>query len=206
MMKNNSNIGVVKGNNNNFKQTIHQGGCPGHSSEDSTLNGIALLGGVGVLVLSLMMFYLLYFEQILFFLKLFIVLTVVLFVFKIIYPFINKQQDFQEITDSILGLFFAGLLAVMVNMTEKAMPQQILIIVEELGLESDSDWKMAWQLWTQFKPLGHKIILCNMGASLSLILGLCCNLLYSFNLFKPFTPVLVVATSLLACCLLAIPS
>jgi hypothetical protein len=204
MMKNNSNIGVVNGNNNNFKQTINQAGCPGHSSGDSNSYGMALLIGLFALMLLCVMFYLLYFEQILFFLKLFIVLTVVLFVFKIIYPFMNKQQDFQEITESILGLFFAGLLAVLINMIEKAMPQQILIIAEELASDSESDWKQAWQLWTQFKPLGHKTILCNMGASLSLIIGLCCNLLYSFNLFKPFTPILVLVMSLVAYCMLAV--
>ena len=204
-MKNNTNIGVVNGNNNNFKQTIHQGGCPGHSSDDSHSYAIALLIGLFALMLLIMMFYLVYFDQILFFLKLFIVLTVVLFVFKFIYPFMHKQQDFQEITNSILGLFFAGLLAVMVNMTEKAMPQQILILAEELAWESDGDWKQAWLLWKQFKPLGHKIILCNMGATLSLIIGLCCNLLYCFNLFKPFTPVLVVMMSLAAYSVLALP-
>lgn len=203
-MKNNTNIGVVNGNNNNFKQTINQGGGQGQSSDDSTSHAFALLIGLFALMLLCVMFYLIYFEQILFFLKLFIVLTVVLFVFKIIYPFMNKQQDFQEITESILGLFFAGLLAVLINMIEKAMPQQILIIAEELASDSESDWKQAWQLWMQFKSLGHKTILCNMGASLSLIIGLCCNLLYSFNLFKPFTPVLVLVMSLVAYCMLAV--
>ncbi|MFV5263025.1 hypothetical protein ACMUMS_05540 [Acinetobacter courvalinii] len=205
MMKNNTNIGVVNGNNNNFKQTIYQGGCPDHSSEDSTLKDITFLAGLFVLMLFIMMFYLIYFEQIFFFLKLFIVLTVVLFVFKIIYPFMNKQQDFQEITESVLGLFFAGILAAMVNMTEKAMPQQILIFAEEFRSNAGSVWKQAWQLWKHFKPLGHKIILCNIGATLSLIIGLCCNLLYSFNLFKPFTPVLAVLMSLAAYWMLVLP-
>lgn len=204
-MKNNSNMGVVNGNNNNFNQTINQGGCPGYSSGDSKSYGIALLIGLFALMLLCVMFYLIYFEQILFFLKLFIVLTVVLFVFKIIYPFMNKQYDFQEITDSMLGLFFAGLLAVLINMIGEAMPQQILIIAEELASDSESDWKQAWQLWAQFKPLGHTIILCNIGATLSLIIGLCCNLLYSFNLFKPFTPVLAVLMSLAAYWILLLP-
>lgn len=204
-MKNNSNIGVVNGNNNNFKQTINQAGCPGHSSGDSNSYGMALLIGLFALMLLCVMFYLIYFEQIFFFLKLFIVLTVVLFVFKIIYPFMNKQQDFQEITESMLGLFFAGILAAMVNMTEKAMPQQILIFAEEFRSNAGSVWKQAWQLWKHFKPLGHKIILCNIGATLSLIIGLCCNLLYNFNLFKPFTPVLAVLMSLAAYWMLVLP-
>lgn len=204
-MKNNTNIGVVNGNNNNFNQTINQGGGQGQSSDDSTSHAFALLIGLFALMLVIMMFYLIYFDQIMFFLKFFVGLSVVLFVFKIIYPLIDRQQDFQDLTDSIIGLFLAGLLAVMVHMTEKAMPQQILIFAEEFRSNSGGVWKQAWQLWKHFKPLGHKIILCNIGATLSLIIGLCCNLLYSFNLFKPFTPVLAVLMSLAAYWMLVLP-
>ncbi|MGN5765400.1 hypothetical protein ACNQO6_13770 [Acinetobacter calcoaceticus] len=203
-MKNNTNIGVVNGNNNNFNQTINQGGGQGQSSDDSTSHTFVLLIGLFALMLVIVMFYLVYFDQIMFFLKFFVGLSVVLFVFKIIYPLINRQQDFQDLTDSIIGLFLAGLLAVMVHMTDKAMPQQILILAEELSLESGSVWNQAWLLWTQFKPLGHKIILCNMGATLSLMIGIFSNLLYSFNLFKPLSPLIVVVMSLAAYSVLAL--
>ena len=203
-MKNNINIGVVNGNNNNFNQTINQGGGQGQSSDDSTSHAFALLIGLFALMLVIVMFYLVYFDQIMFFLKFFVGLSVVLFVFKIIYPLINKLEDFQDLTESIIGLFLAGLLAAMVHMTEKAMPQQILIFAEELSVDSGNVWNQAWLLWTQFKPLGHKIILCNMGATLSLIIGIFFNLLYGFNLFKPHSPIWVVVMSLAAYSVLAL--
>ena len=203
-MKNNINIGVVNGNNNNIQQTNNQGSGREHSSEDSTLNGIVYFGGIFVFMLFIMMFYLIYFDQIMFFLKFFVGLSVVLFLFKIIYPLINKLEDFRDLTDSIIGLVLAGLLALMIHITDKAMPQQILIFAEELSMDSGNVWNQAWLLWTQFKPLGHKIILCNIGATLSLIIGIFFNLLYGFNLFKPHSPIWVVVMSLAAYSVLAL--
>lgn len=148
-------------------------------------NTMSICLGCSMMMFMVAMNYLVYFDQLHFFLLMIAIIGALLHFLKLIYQvfdIVDNTYRYQDSIDPLLGLVLSAVLGWLVSSIVNAMPLSILVFAEQFDIGSKH--YQTLKLWQHYSGIEHRIILQSMCATLFVLIGLVSNLLYGLMKVK----------------------